>query len=362
MKWNKYTIEAKTSAEDAIISLLMSLGIEGVEIEDDVPLTKKELEAMFVDPDAKELLPDTVQIEEGARISFYLRVTDDEDNISLRQENSDTVDASYTIHDKLWSNDEIKNLLLKLHTELKELSNRIDIGSGEITTDSTEQSEWIDKWKDYYKPMLVSNILIIPYWEEIPQEYISDIENGSIHVVKLNPGSAFGSGSHDTTRLCIDGIRRYIDKNAKAAKIIDIGAGSGILGFSALCNGASYVYSVELDPACEHIMMENMELNGVDYKSFVIGIGNILEDEKMRIDAGSDYDILVANILAPVTVTLAGKGMADSLVKKGGYFITSGIAKHRESEVLSAFYNNSSWKIVDEKTTDDWVLLVAERL
>lgn len=359
MKWNKYTIETKTEAEDEIISLLMSLGIEGVEIEDDVPLTKKELEAMFVDPDAKELMPDTVQIEEGARISFYLRITEDEDSETLCIDSSDTVDASYTIHDKLWSNDEIKNLLIKLHSGLKNLSKRKDIGSGIITTDSTEQSEWIDKWKDYYKPMLVSNILIIPYWEEIPGEYQSEIEQGKIHVVKLNPGSAFGSGSHETTRLCVDGIRKYLNHGDK---MIDIGAGSGILGFSALCNGASHVYSVELDPACKHIMAENMKLNDVDDKAFEIGIGNILEDEKMKDDAGSDYDILVANILAPVTVTLSKNGMADSLVKKGGFFITSGIARHREGEVLSAFANNDNWKIIDKESTDDWTLLVAERL
>lgn len=359
MKWIKYTIESSVEAEDIISSMLMELGVTGVEIEDSIPLSDEELEAMFVDPDAKELRSDEVPDIEGSRISFYVRIPDGEDDKVEELESSSTVDASYTIHDRLWTEDEITELLGVIRRGLDSMSAYVDIGAGRITTDYTEAREWIDKWKEYYKPLIAGNILIIPYWEEIPEEHRSACESGELKIVKLNPGSAFGSGSHGTTRLCIDGIRKYI---RPSDKLIDIGSGSGILGLSAIRNGASYVHSVELDPACEHIMEENLILNDINPEDFRIEIGNILEDDDMRAAAGSDFDILVANILAPVTATLAGPGQADALVRRGGYFVTSGIAKMREHEVLDAFARNPEWKVIDRNETDEWVALVAERV
>lgn len=358
MKWVKYTIEATVEAEDIISSELAELGVEGVQIEDSLPLSSDELEAMFVDPMAAELMPDSVPEIEGSRISFYLRITEGNTPSMENIASSDTVDASYTIHDRLWSESEAEALLAEVRRRLEEMSKYVDIGSGRITVDYTEETEWIDKWKEYYKPLVAGNVLIIPYWEDVPKEHESEVSDGTLKVVRLNPGSAFGSGSHDTTKLCIELIRRYI---SDGDRMIDIGAGSGILGLAALANGASHVYSVELDPACEHIMRENMELNGVSESCFRIGIGNILEDDEMRREAGSDYDILAANILAPVTVTLAGEGQADSLVRSGGCFITSGIAEFREQEVLDAFARNPNWSVACRLQAGDWVALVCER-
>lgn len=360
MEWIKYTIETSIEAEDVISSMLMELGVTGVQIEDSLPLSYVELEEMFVDPNAPELMPDELPEIDGSRVSFYLRITDSDEPKADITGSSDTVDASYTIYDKLWSDDERRELIARIEEELRSMSAYMDIGKGRIISDeTTEEADWLNKWKDYYKPMVISNILVIPYWEDIPAEYETDIASGELKVVKLNPGSAFGSGSHDTTKLCIDNIRKYIKPGDK---VIDIGAGSGILGLSALNNGASYVYSVEIDPACEHIMEENCELNSVTEDEFNIVIGNILEDDELRASAGQDYNILVANILASVTVTLAGQGQADTLVPKGGYFVTSGIAPAREQEVIDAFEASTCWKVIDRSQKGDWIGLVAERI
>lgn len=359
MKWVKYTIESTIEAEDIISCELAELGVEGVQIEDSLPLSFAELEAMYVDPDAEELMPDSIPDIDGSRISFYIRITDGESDINVPVKSSDTVDASYTIHDRLWDQEEVEALIGEIRNRLNEMSAYVDIGTGRITADYTEETEWIDKWKEYYKPLVAANILVIPYWEDVPSEYQVATEDESLRVVRLNPGSAFGSGSHETTRLCMELIEKYLKKGDR---FIDIGAGSGILGLAALSNGASYVYSVELDPACEHIMQENMELNGISEDEFRIGIGNILEDDEMRAAAGDDYDVLAANILAPVTITLSGPGQADSLVRKGGFFITSGIAKYREDEVKAAFMRNPEWRIIDSRSAGDWTALVCERI
>ena len=147
MKWVKYTIESTIEAEDIISCELAELGVEGVQIEDSLPLSFAELEAMYVDPDAEELMPDSIPDIDGSRISFYLRITDGESDINVPVKSSDTVDASYTIHDRLWDQEEVEALIGEIRNRLNEMSAYVDIGTGRITADYTEETEWIDKWK-----------------------------------------------------------------------------------------------------------------------------------------------------------------------------------------------------------------------
>lgn len=362
MEWTKYTIRTTIEAEDIISSKLMDFGVSGIEIENSLPPTYEEFEAMYIDPEP-ELLPDEeIKLEEGVSlVSFYLRLKNDSaTDTSAALENSSSVDDSYTIHDKEWSEEEVMQLMESIQESLKEISTYMNIGAGTIETEMSREEDWRNNWKDYFKPQIMGNIIIKPTWTDIPEEYVSSVENGDMTVIEMDPGTAFGTGSHETTRLCVNGLEKYL----KPGQIVlDIGTGSGILGFCALSMGARFVMATELDPDCVHIIEDNMSLNNVSDSQFELAIGNIAEDAEIisRAESHGDYDIIVSNILAPVIVTLAGAGQADRFAKKGAIFITSGIINTREGEVKAAFENNPAWEILGSQHLGDWVSVIARR-
>lgn len=342
--------------------MLMDFGVSGIEIENSLPPTYEEFEAMYIDPEP-ELLPDEeIKLEEGVSlVSFYLRLKNDSaTDTSAALENISSVDDSYTIHDKEWSEEEVMQLMESIQESLKEISSYMNIGAGTIETEMSREEDWRNNWKDYFKPQIMGNIIIKPTWTDIPEEYVSSVENGDMTVIEMDPGTAFGTGSHETTRLCVDGLEKYLKPGQS---VLDIGTGSGILGFCALSMGARFIMATELDPDCVHIIEDNMALNNISNSQFELVIGNIAEDKEVIASAEKhgSYDIIVSNILAPVIVTLAEAGQADRFAKEGTIFITSGIINTREGEVKAAFENNPAWEILGSQHLGDWVSVIARR-
>ena len=262
MKWNKFTLKTKTDVEDIIISTLADIGIQGAEIEDKQPLTEEDKKQMFVD-----ILPDMPEDDGVAYLNFYL---DEDENV--------------------------EEMLEKVNAELSELRNFVDIGEGTITTSETEDKDWINNWKQYFKQFYVDDILIIPSWEEVKEE---DRDRMIIHI---DPGTAFGTGMHETTQLCIRQLKKYVTSETE---LLDVGTGSGILSIVALKLGAKHAVGTDLDPCAVPAVEENKEVNDIPAASFDMMIGNIIDDKAIQDRVGYEkYDIVAANILADVLVPL----------------------------------------------------------
>lgn len=318
MKWNKFTIKTKAEAEDLISSTLMELGIEGIEIEDHVPLTEQDKKQMFVD-----ILPDVDSDDPTAFISFY-------------------IDADEEI--------DLDKLLEDVKRELDELRTFTDIGECTITQSQTEDKDWINNWKQYFKQFTVDDILIKPSWEEVKQEDREKL------MIQIDPGTAFGTGMHETTQLCIKQLKKYITSDTE---LLDVGSGSGILSIVSVKLGAKSAFGLDIDPNAISAAKENAEVNNVGIEQFDIISGNLLEDEELQVKVGYEkYDIVVANILAGVLVPLSS--IAYKHLKKGGYYITSGIIDTKESEVVEAV-KKSGFDVVEVTCQGEWVSVTARK-
>lgn len=318
MKWNKFTIKTKAEAEDLISSTLMELGIEGIEIEDHVPLTEQDKKQMFVD-----ILPEVDSDDPTAFISFY-------------------IDADEEI--------DLDKLLEDVKRELDELRTFTDIGECTITQSQTEDKDWINNWKQYFKQFTVDDILIKPSWEEVKQEDREKL------MIQIDPGTAFGTGMHETTQLCIKQLKKYITSDTE---LLDVGSGSGILSIVSVKLGAKSAFGLDIDPNAISAAKENAEVNNVDIEQFDIISGNLLEDEELQVKVGYEkYDIVVANILAGVLVPLSP--IAYKHLKKGGYYITSGIIDTKESEVVEAV-KKSGFDVVEVTCQGEWVSVTARK-
>ena len=281
MRWNKVRLKTTAEAEDIVSSMLMDLGVQGVQIEDKIPLTPLDKERMFVD-----ILPET-DVDDGvAYISFYLE-----------------------------EEDEVGQILSKAREELKEMSAYVDVGECTFEESLTEDLDWINNWKQYFHQFYVDDILIIPSWEDVKPE-----DSGKM-IIHIDPGTAFGTGMHETTQLCIRQIRKFVTEQTQ---ILDVGCGSGILGMLALKFGAKHSVGTDLDPCAIDAARENMEVNGISESQYEVMIGNLINDRKIQDKVGYEkYDIVVANILADVLVELTPVIVGQ--MKKGGIYITSGI-------------------------------------
>lgn len=315
MKWNKITIDTTVEATDMISYELAELGIEGIEVEDHVPLTMEERKKMYVD-----LLPDEIAPNDGtAKISCY--IDPDED---------------------------IEALSMKISQMLKEVGQFLDVGAATLSFGETEDKDWINNWKQFFKPFrLDDSIIIKPTWETV-----NDRREGDI-IVEIDPGTAFGTGSHETTRLCISQIKRFLKPGDK---VLDLGCGSGILSIIALKLGAGKVVGTDIDPNAIIATKENLAVNHIEEGSMIPYEGNLLEDEALCEKIGEgQYDIVVANILADVIIPLSS--IARRFMKEGAYFITSGIINTKEEEVKEAMVKNG-FEIVDIISMGEWVSIV----
>lgn len=316
MKWNKFRLETTTEAEDIVISMLYDLGVEGAQIEDKVPLTDLDKEQMFVD-----ILPETEPDDGVAYLSFYLDVEEDKEKI-----------------------------LSDIRRELEEMSAYINVGTGNIEESQTEDVDWVNNWKKYFHQFYVDDVLIIPSWEEVKPE---DSDKMVIHI---DPGTAFGTGMHETTQLCIRQIRKHVTPETK---ILDVGCGSGILGMLALKFGAKYSVGTDLDPCAIDATHENMEVNGIEKDQYEIMIGNIIDDKEIQDKVGYEcYDIVAANILAPVLVELTP--VIVNQMKKGGIYITSGIIDDKEEMVVEAV-KKAGLEVLEVTYQGEWVSVTARK-
>lgn len=316
MKWNKITLEIREEVEDIVISTLADIGLEGAEIQDKQPLSEQDKKQMFVD-----ILPDMPEDDGVAYLNFYL----DED-------------------------EDVNAMLEKVKAELEELRMFVDIGSGMITLSQTEDKDWINNWKQYFKQFYVDDILIIPSWEEVKEE---DKDRMIIHI---DPGTAFGTGMHETTQLCIRQLKKYV---ASETELLDVGTGSGILSIVALKLGAKHAVGTDLDPCAVPAVEENKEANEIPVEAFDMMIGNIIDDKEVQDKVGYEkYDIVVANILADVLVPLTP--VILNQMKKGGIYITSGIIDDKEETVVNAV-KAAGLEVLEVTHQGEWVSVTARK-
>lgn len=321
MKWIKFTIKTVTEAEDIIIGTLYDIGLEGAQIEDKVPLTSLEKEQMFVD-----ILPDGPEDDGIAYLSFFV-------------EDDDTINSTY-----------IEDLLENVKTQLEDIRNFMDIGEGTVTVDETEDIDWINNWKEFFHQFYIDDLLVIPSWEEVKPE-----DQGK-KILHIDPGTAFGTGMHETTQLCIRQLKKYVTPETK---LLDVGTGSGILSIISLMYGAKSAIGTDLDPCAIDAVAENMESNGINPEDFELIIGNIINDKGVQDHIGYDcYDIVVANILAEVLVILTP--VIVNQMKKGGIYITSGIIDDKEETVVKAV-KNSGLELLEVTRQGEWVSVTARK-
>ena len=318
MKWKKFTLTTTTEAVDLVSSMFDEIGIEGLEIEDNVPLTEKETKGMFID-----ILPELPPDDGTAKVSFYL--DDDADTESI---------------------------LGQVREGLEELKLFVNLGACTIEESETEDKDWINNWKQYFKPFTVDDILIKPTWEEIPKEHEDKL------LIQIDPGTAFGTGMHETTQLCIRQLKKYVTPETR---LLDVGTGSGILGITALKLGAREVFGTDLDENAIVAVGENLEANGIGEGRFTVVQGNIIDDKEIQDKAGYEcYDVAVANILADVIILLQKEIPVH--IKKGGIFITSGIINMKEQAVREAFAANDSFEVLEVTYQGEWVSVTARRV
>lgn len=316
MKWNKFRLKTTTECEDLVSSMLMDLGIQGIEIEDKTPLTQQDQQHMFAD--VNPILGDDDGV---AYISFYLEEEEDKEAV-----------------------------LVNVRAELEDMRSYANVGEGTIEESQTEDVDWVNNWKKYFHQFYVDDILIIPSWEDVKPE---DEDKMIIHI---DPGTAFGTGMHETTQLCIRQLRKYVTENTT---ILDVGCGSGILGMLALKFGAKYSVGTDLDPCAIEATYDNMKVNDIREDQYEVMIGNIIDDKEVQDRVGYEkYDIVVANILADVLVPLTP--VILNQLKPGGFYITSGIIDDKEETVVNCI-KESGLEILEVKYQGEWVSVTARK-
>ena len=327
MKWLRCRIKTITDAEDIIISSLYDIGLEGAQIEDKVPLTALEKEQMFVD-----ILPEGPEDDGIAYLSFF---------VEQREDGSLEVGGMPT--------DE-ETILARIRQELEELRSFMEIGEGSISVSETEDIDWINNWKQYFHQFTIDDVLVIPSWEEVEPADQNKL------VLHIDPGTAFGTGMHDTTQLCIRALRRFVTPETV---LLDVGTGSGILAILALMFGAKKAVGTDLDPCAVEAVRQNKEANGISQEAFELLIGNIITEEEIRKQVGFEcYDIVAANILAEVLTGLTP--VIVHQLKKGGIYITSGIIDDKEQVVVEAV-KAAGLEVLEVNRQGEWVSVVARK-
>lgn len=316
MKWNQFRLKTTTEAEDIVSSMLADLGIEGVQIEDKIPLAQQDKEQMFVD-----ILPDIPEDDGVAYLTFYL----DPD-----------LDAG--------------TILAQVREEMEQMRAYVDVGDATIEESETEDVDWVNNWKQYFHQFYIDDILVIPSWEDVKAEDSDKL------VIHIDPGTAFGTGMHETTQLCIRALRKYV-KNGDL--VLDVGCGSGILGMLALKFGAGHSIGTDLDPCALDATHENMEVNGIVKDQYEVMIGNIIDDKDVQDAVGYEkYDIVLANILADVLEPLTP--VIVHQMKPGAVYITSGIIEDKETVVTEAV-KAAGLEVLEVNHQGEWVSVVARK-
>ena len=316
MKWIRFTLDTHTDAVDMLSYMLDEIGVEGIEIEDHVPLSEEDKKKMFVD-----ILPDPEDNDGTAKVHFY-----------MEPENCNP-----------------EKIMMQVQDIFQEVKQFCNIGKGTISLSETEDKDWINNWKTFFKPFRAAdNIVIKPTWETYEKENEDDI------LIEIDPGIAFGTGSHETTKLCIQALDKYVKKGDS---VLDVGCGSGILSIAALKLGAAHATAIDIDEVAVKVAAENMEVNHIPASQYTLFDGDLITNSFLKVKAGTGHDIVVANILADVIIPLTG--VIRPHLKKGGLYITSGIINTKEEEVREALIANG-FEILGVEYMKEWCCFIAK--
>ncbi len=333
MKWMRFRVRTKTDAEDILISFMEDIGLYGAQIEDNVPLTASEKEQMFVD-----ILPEGPADDGTAVLNFFLEETED---------------GHLIVDDRQCTPEEVRDKMLE---KIGEIRTFCDLGEGTVTIDETEDIDWINNWKQYFHQFWIDDILVIPSWEE-PEPVMEDgHEKAARLVFHIDPGTAFGTGMHETTQLCIRELQKYITPDTF---LLDVGTGSGILALLALKLGIRGAVGTDLDPCAIPAIEDNCAANNVDPALFEVMLGNLIDDPAVQAKVGEErYDVVLANILPDVLVPLTPQ--AVKCLKPGGVYITSGILIERAQSVKDAMLREGL-ELVSVTEQGEWCCVVGRK-
>lgn len=316
MKWIRFTLDTHTDAVDILSYRLDEIGVEGIEIEDKLPLSEADKEKMFVD-----ILPDPEDNDGTAKVHFYMEPEDCDP----------------------------EKIMLQVQDIFQDIKEYCEIGKGTISLSETEDKDWINNWKAYFKPFRAADDIVIkPTWEDYEKENDSDI------LIEIDPGIAFGTGSHETTKLCIQALDKYVNENDS---ILDVGCGSGILSIAALKLGARHATAIDIDEVAVKVAAENFAVNKIPSHQYTLFDGDLISNAFLKVKAGTGHDIVVANILADVIIPLTG--VIRPHLKKGGLYITSGILNTKEEDVRAALEENQ-FKILHVEHMKEWCCFIAK--
>lgn len=311
MKWSEFAIQTTNEAVEPVSNILHEAGASGVVIEDPLELVK-ERENVF--GEIYHLNPDDYP-DEGVVIKAYLPV-----NSFL----GDTIDAI---------KESINNLLLF----------DIDLGKNVVSISEVNEEEWATAWKKYYNPVKISErFTIVPTWEDYTPVSSDEL------IIELDPGMAFGTGTHPTTVMCIQALERTV---TPGDLVVDVGTGSGVLSIAAALLDAKRIQSLDLDEVAVQSAKQNVEINNVRDK-VTVSQGNLLDG------VNEQADIVVANILAEVIMRFTDD--VAKVVKPGGYFIASGIIQTKKQDVKEAIIA-SGFTVEETILMEDWVAIIAKR-
>lgn len=337
MKWIKFTLDTHTDAVDILSYMLDEIGVEGIEIEDHVPLSEADKKQMYVD-----ILPDPEENDGSAKVHFYM----EPENCNPEQ------------------------IILDVQHIFQEIKSYTNIGKGTVSLSETEDKDWMNNWKTFFQPFRAAeHVIVKPTWETCS---LADYSPEHDIVVDIDPGIAFGTGTHETTKLCIQALSKY---GCEKKRVLDVGCGSGILAIAALKLGASFAAATDIDEVAVCVAKENMHINHISDDRFRLFTGNLLEhtvadlsytytapsaavganETSLSRQLGNDFNIVTANILADVIMPLSGiirPHMAD-----GGLFISSGILDTRADEVEETLRKNG-FSIVAKEVLGEWVCFV----
>ena len=367
MKWMRFRVRTNTASEDIVISAMEDVGLYGAEIQDKVPLSGRELEELFIDEAPVPAIADDNGEADLACLNFYVEVAEEKDGALLLRGGDDA----------LVTPEEIQSGMLEAIGELKQFS---DIGDGTVTVSVTEDIDWRDNWKQYFHRFFIDDVLVLPSWEEANGDGTDTAQAGNDvgrdmgrarYILRIDPGAAFGTGLHETTRLAVKALEAEIKKRSEgsgtAPSVLDIGTGSGVLSILSLMFGAGYALGVDLDPLAVAAAEENRDRNGYGEDSMtalkgdVIGDADfrarILEIKKQRAGEGG-YDTVAANILPNVLIPLAP--VIPELLAPGGTLIYSGILLTKADEVTAAL-TAAGFKVTEKTDLGEWCSLRAER-
>lgn len=352
MIWKKVTIETTNEAADIVASVLFDNGIVGAEIDDTLPLTDEELKKMYVD------IPIKKENDGIARVNFFVTIIDKKVESADNNVLNDTVDNSYKYStDNNFTKEEFNEIINNIKKGLNEYVGFTDMGTLKFSEEELDDKIFLNKWKENFKRIEFDDVHIIPSWEKLTEH-----DKDSLNIF-VEPGSAFGTGQHATTKLCVKSIKKVYDDNYKDKKdvsLLDVGCGSGILAICALKLGINKEMAIDIDESVELNLKENVALNGLN--DFKYLFGNLIDDKTFNEKIKKDkYDIVVANILAPVIISLINIANIDEFIKDDGYFICSGILKEKKHEVLSAIGGKKCLKVVYIYEENDWVCIICQK-